>query len=106
MTHDVIVAEIMARAREHNVKTHYCGRSQLCQGDRGLPDLLCVGLHHAAFIEVKTLNSPNLSPEQTSWRHQLAAAGETVYVVGADVLTNGVIEQMLAFLNGARMPVH
>src|SRR6267142_696561 len=52
VTHAVVVAEIMARASRLNVLSHYCGRSQLCQGDRGLPDLLCVGLYFGAFIEV------------------------------------------------------
>lgn len=98
MTHDVIVGRIMARAGKLGVLAHYCGRSQLCQGDRGLPDLLCVGLYHGAFIEVKMPHSPGLSPEQTSWRHQLAAAGFIHYVVGPGALENGQVDRILGFL--------
>jgi hypothetical protein len=97
MTHDVVVAEIMNRAKARNVLTHYCGRSQLCQGHRGMPDLLCVGLYHQAFIEVK-IGRDQLDPEQTDWRHHLQAAGVIFYVLGADALTNGVAERILDFL--------
>lgn len=98
MTHDLVVAEIMARARQLGVLAHYCGRSQLCQGDRGLPDLLCVGLHFGAFIEVKMPHSANLSPEQTNWRHQLRAAGFIHYVVGPGALDNGQVDRILGYL--------
>jgi hypothetical protein len=98
MTHDVVVAEIMARASKLNVLAHYCGRSQLCQGNRGLPDLLCVGLYFGAFIEVKMPHSANLSPEQTNWRHQLRAAGFIHYVVGPGALDNGQIDRILHYL--------
>jgi hypothetical protein len=97
MTHDLVVTEIMTRAKELNILTHYCGRAQNCQGDRGAPDLLCVGFYHAAFIEVKMPHS-TLAPEQTSWRHQLAAAGCIHYVVGPGALTNGQIDRILFFL--------
>lgn len=102
MTHDVVVAEIMARAAKLDVLTHYCGRAQNCQGDRGAPDLLCVGYFHAAWIEVKMPHSPRLSPEQTRWRHQLAAAGCIHYVVGPGALTNGVVDRILGFLATGR----
>lgn len=96
-THDVVVHEIMARARQFNILAHYCGRSQSCQGDKGMPDLLLVGFYHAAFVEVK-MPHDQLEPEQTSWRHQLQAAGMLHYVVGPGALINGQVDRLLTFL--------
>jgi hypothetical protein len=98
MNHDVVVAEIMARARLANVLSHYCGRAHLCGGDRGAPDLLCVGPYAAAFIEVKMPGSPNLSPAQVNWKHQLRAAGMLHYVVGPECLDNGQADRILRYL--------
>lgn len=97
MTHDVVVSEIIARAAGRGVLSHYCGRAQLCQGDRGMPDLLLVGAYHHAFVEVK-IGRDQLEPEQTAWRHQLQAAGVIFYVVAGDSLTNGVVDRILDFL--------
>jgi hypothetical protein len=109
MTHDVVVHEIMARARLANVLSHYCGRAHLCSGDRGAPDLLCVGPFVAAFIEVKMPGSADLSPAQVNWKHQLRAAGMLHYVVGPECITNGQADKILHYLatgtaNPARLP--
>jgi hypothetical protein len=98
MTHDVVVAEIMTRARAANVLSHYCGRAHLCGGDRGAPDLLCVGAFAAAFIEIKMTGSPGLSSAQVNWKHQLRAAGMTHYVLGPECLANGQADRILRYL--------
>lgn len=77
--------------------THYCPDSRRCDGDRGIPDLLCIGHFHAAFIEVKTAND-RLRPDQTTWMHALKAAGQLHYVVGPEALANGVVERILDYL--------
>jgi hypothetical protein len=98
MSHDVIVHEIMARARLAGVLSHYCGRAHLCGGDRGAPDLLCVGAFAAAFIEIKMPGSPGLSPAQVNWKHQLKAAGMTHLVLGPECLGNGQADRILRYL--------
>ncbi len=94
MTHDEIVAEIQDRARARGVLSHYCGTAVRCQGDRGQPDLMLVGRYSMCFAEVKGTRA-RLTPEQTTWRHALLAAGERVYVWHEPDLTNGNIDQVL-----------
>jgi hypothetical protein len=102
VTHDEVVREIMTRARAASVLSHYCGRAHLCGGDRGLPDLLCVGPYVGAFIEVKMPGSSQLSPSQVNWKHQLRAAGMLHYVIGPDALANGQADRILRYLATGR----
>lgn len=74
--------------------THYCPDSRRCDGDRGMPDLLLVGMFGAAFVEVKTPND-RLKPEQTTWKHALRAAGQEYHVVRGDMLLNGIVDGMI-----------
>lgn len=99
-THDEIVTEIQSRATAAGVLSHYCGRSQQCDGDRGLPDLILVGVHGAAWVEVKTPRSPGMSADQVQWAYQLRAAGQTHYIVQAAALDNGEVELILGLLSG------
>jgi hypothetical protein len=94
MTHDEIVTEIQARARKRGILTHYCGPGLRCQGDRGAPDLVAVGMFGAAWIEVKTAND-RLKPDQTTWMHALKAAGQAHYVVRELQLRDGGLDAML-----------
>lgn len=98
MTHDAIIDVIMTRARAANVLSHYCGQAHLCKGDRGAPDLLCVGPFAVAFLEVKMPGSPGLSPAQVNWKHQLRAAGLAHYVLGPECLANGQVDRILNYL--------
>lgn len=100
MTHDEIVAEIQARAKAAGVLTHYCGRSQQCDGDRGMPDLVAVGLHGCAWIEVKTPSKPGMSPDQVQWAYQLRAAGQQHFVVQGAALDDGTIDMIVGLLAG------
>lgn len=98
MTHDQVVTEIIKRAHQLGVLTHYCRESQRCLGDRGLPDLVCVGAFHGAFIEVKTPACPTLTAAQVTWKHQVKAAGLIHYVVGPEALDNGAMDRILGYL--------
>lgn len=100
MTHDEIVAEIQSRARGADVLSHYCGRSQQCTGDRGLPDLILVGVHGAAWLEVKTLAALSMSPDQVQWAYQLKAAGQLHYIVTEGALHDGTVDMILGLLTG------
>lgn len=94
MTHDQIVAEIQARGRKLGILSHYCPKAQHCKADRGLPDLVMVGPHRAAFIEVKT-EYGRMEPDQTTWMHALIGAGELHYVVRTADLDNGKVDAIL-----------
>jgi hypothetical protein len=94
VTHDEIVAEIQARARKRGILTHYCGPGLRCQGDRGVPDLVAVGMFGAAFIEVKT-DRDRLKPDQVTWMHALKAAGQNHYVVRQGQLRDGGLDEIL-----------
>jgi hypothetical protein len=100
VNHDEIVTEIQARARAKGVLSHYCGRSQQCDGDRGLPDLFLVGVHGSAWVEVKTPSSPSMSPAQVQWAYQLRAAGQVHYIVQGAALDNGAVDAILGVLAG------
>ena len=98
MTHDAVIEAIISRARAANVLSHYCGQAHLCKGDRGAPDLLCVGPFAAAFLEIKMPASPGLSSGQVNWKHQIRAAGMTHYVLGPECLDNGQADRILRYL--------
>lgn len=100
MNHDEIVAEIQTRATAAGVLSHYCGRSERCQGDRGMPDLFLVGMHGSAWVEVKTPSSPSMSPAQVQWAYQLRAAGQVHYIVQAAALDNGQVNMIIGLLTG------
>jgi len=99
-THDQVVAEIQARAQAVSVLSHYCGRSERCAGDRGMPDLFLVGLQGSAWLEIKTPATPRLSPDQVQWAYQLRAAGQAHYIVQDAALENGQVDMILALLAG------
>ena len=94
MTHDEIVAEIRPGPAGRGVLTHYCPDSRRCEGDRGLPDLLLVGMYGATFLKVKTPND-TLRPEQTTWKHALRPAGQEYHVIRGDMLLNGIVDGIL-----------
>jgi hypothetical protein len=94
MTHDETVAEIQRRARARGILTHYCGTAVRCSGDRGQPDIVCVGKFGAAWIEVKSPYD-RLSSEQTQWMHALRAAGQLHYVVRPQGLDDGSVDAIL-----------
>lgn len=94
MTHDEIVVEIQSRARRRGVLSHYCPDSRRCDGDRGIPDLLLVGMFGAAFVEVKAPHD-RVKPDQTTWKHALRAAGQEYHLVHGDALLNGVVDGIL-----------
>ena len=97
MLHDDVVREIQERAAKLGVLSHYCGKALHCKGDRGVPDLLLVGPHKAAFIEVKTQYA-NLAPDQTTWMHALIGAGQLHYVMREADLENGRLASVLETL--------
>ena len=99
MQHNEIIAEIMTRAGDRGIKSHYCHDTRRCQGDPGLPDLLLIGKHAAAWIEVKTPGD-RLKPDQTRWKYALQAAGQVHEVMGpGDLEPGGAIDMMLSFVS-------
>jgi len=99
VTHDEVVFAIQSRARARGVLTHYCKRGERCLGDRGAPDLLLAGTHHAGWIEVKTPACPTLSSAQVQWRYQLLAAGQLYEVMQESDLEPGhAVDLFLGFL--------
>jgi len=97
MTHDEIVGEIQRRAKLRGIRTHYCGSSIRCTGDKGKPDLFIVGPFGSAWLEVKTAGD-DLRPDQTTWRHMLIAAGQVHYVIGEAQLNDGAVDALLRFV--------
>jgi len=97
VTHDEVVAEIQRRARELGILTHYCHQAKHCTADRGMPDLVLVGPHRAAFVEVKT-EWAQMKPEQTTWMHALTAAGQLHYLVRPADLDGGRVDGILESL--------
>ena len=67
MTHDQLVAAVLALAARNGVLAHYCQRSARCQGRRGLPDVFLAGPGGAAFAEVKA-GDDDTTAEQDLWR--------------------------------------
>lgn len=100
MTHDQVVAEIQERARSAGILTHYCHLSKLCLGDRGLPDLFLAGPFGAAWIEVKTPESPRLDSEQVTWKYVLCAAGQLYYKVTPESLSDDTVTNILMLIGG------
>lgn len=94
MTHDELVAEVQRRAKTRGILTHYCHQAQRCTGDRGLPDLVCAGMHGAAWIEVKSPYD-RLDPPQTTWMHALKAAGQAHHVIRETQLADGTVDAIL-----------
>ena len=99
MTHDQIVAEIQARAKRRGILSHYCGSAERCHGDRGMPDVLLVGMFGAAWVEVKTPGD-TLRPDQVTWNHALKAAGQLYEVMHESDLAPGhAVDQFLEFVS-------
>lgn len=94
MTHDELVEAIQQRAKARGVLTHYCGPALRCKGDRGAPDLICVGRFRACWIEAKSPYG-RLEPEQTTWQHALKAAGQQHYVIREADLESGLVDGLL-----------
>lgn len=94
MTHDEIVVEIQSRARRRGILSHYCPDSRRCDGDRGIPDLVLIGPHGAAWLEVKAPHD-RIKPDQTTWKHTLRAAGQEYHLIRGDMLLNGVVDGIL-----------
>lgn len=99
MTHDQIVAEIQRRAGARHILTHYCRDSRICDGDRGLPDLVLAGPHGVAWLEVKT-HYDRLSTHQTTWKHMLLGTGQFCMTVYEGDLASGVVDGILDRLAG------
>lgn len=99
MTHGQIIAAIQDRARRRGVLSHHCPDSRRCDGDRGLPDLLLVGMFGAAWIEVKSPGD-RLKPDQVTWKHALGAAGQVYQVVReGDLDDGGAVNMLLLFVS-------
>ncbi len=98
MTHDQIVAEIQARAKQRGVLSHYCGSAERCNG-RGLPDVLLAGNNGVAWIEVK-LPGDTMRPDQTSWKYKLKASGQIWETMDEADLTpdGGAIDMLIDHL--------
>ena len=104
VTHDEVVAEIMARAAARRIFTHYCGPATRCKGIPGVPDLMLAGDRHAGWIEVK-VPPDTLSPGQSRWRWKLKASGQLYEAMGpADLAEGGAVDKFLEFLATGRMP--
>jgi hypothetical protein len=99
MTHDQVVSEIQARAAGRMILSHYCGPSLRCQGDRGMPDLVLIGMFGAGWIEVK-MPGDSREPDQTTWYHRMRAAGQLYETMGpADLAEGGAVDLFLTFLS-------
>lgn len=94
MTHDEIVAEVVTRAKSRGILSHYCKQARFCEGDRGQPDIVCVGKFAAAWLEVKTPYD-RLEPAQTTWMHALKAAGQQHHVIRPAHLDDGTLDGIL-----------
>jgi hypothetical protein len=95
MDHDELVAEIQRRADSLGLLSHYCQRSTICKGSRGMPDLIIAGIHGVVFVEVKSV-SKDPAPDQTTWIYTLRAAGQDAYVMRETSLSNGSLDDLLA----------
>ena len=104
MTHDQVVAEIMARAAARRIFTHYCGPATRCKGTPGAPDLLLAGDCYAGWIEVK-IPPGKLSPGQSRWAWKLRASDQLYEVMRpADLAEGAGVDQFLEFLSEGRVP--
>jgi hypothetical protein len=97
--HNEIINEVIVRAASRGILTHYCRSSRYCIGYPGLPDLILAGPHAAAWVEVKA-GADVLSPEQTTWKHTLLAAGHEVHVIREPDLSDGTLDGLLDRLRG------
>lgn len=70
MTEPELRQLVMAAAKSTGVLAHYCGRSTLCQGDKGLPDLILLGRHGLVLAELKSRDG-EVSPDQQQWLDRL-----------------------------------
>jgi hypothetical protein len=99
VTHDEIVKEIQARAKQRGILTHYCGRSERCTGDAGQPDLILAGRDGTAWIEVKTPGT-DPSPAQIRWKYALRASGQIWEVMlEHDLEQGGAVDMLLELLD-------
>jgi hypothetical protein len=77
MNHADFVHHVTRRADHIGLLWHYCSNSRLCQGNRGMPDLLFVSLSGNGILwaELKTDKAPALSPDQSAYKWALIANG-------------------------------
>jgi hypothetical protein len=68
------------------------------QNMTGFPDLFLCGSKHIAFRELKRQNRPRTSPEQTTWKYALLAAGQDYKQWQPSDLKSGRIERELDYL--------
>lgn len=73
MTEAELQAEVIRLAAEHGVLVFHSTDSRRDIG-RGFPDLVLVGSRNVMFVELKTTVG-HTTPEQTTWRWKLLAAG-------------------------------
>jgi hypothetical protein len=95
VNHDQLVAEIQQRASARGLLSHYCQRSTICKGSRGMPDLIIAGIHGVIFVEVKAIGQ-DPAPDQTTWIYTLRAGGQDAYVIRETDLSNGSLDDLLA----------
>lgn len=94
MTHNEIVSEIMARARNRGMLSHYCPDSRSCMGDPGFPDLVVTGLYGTVFFEVKS-GYQERRPSQTVWAYTLLAGNEQTFLIHESDLHGGILDSIL-----------
>lgn len=94
MKHDDIVSAVIARAAGLGILAHYCKDARFCSGDPGITDLIMVGAHKTAFVEVKT-EYGRMESGQNLWMHALIASGQLHYVVRPADLENGKVDAIL-----------
>jgi hypothetical protein len=100
MTEAELLAEIISLCEQrgislvHNDAPHHSKRRQNLIG---FPDLFLCGTHRAAFRELKKQDGRS-SPEQTTWKYRLLAAGQDYDVWRPKDLESGRIERELDLL--------
>src|SRR5258708_35137386 len=67
----------------------------------GFPDLVIVGPNGVIYAELKTTTG-KLRPEQTGWRDDLIAAGQTWHLWRPDGLADGTIARTLTSISTSR----
>lgn len=91
MSEAELLAEVIKLCEQLGLLYHHCPDGRGCQGQRGLPDLIVLGIRGLALIELKSADG-ELSGDQQRWWW---TAGDLIDAMGAP--NRGTIDGWLSY---------